>query len=171
MIAPIMGDMRIETTPWRSRSWARSRRRCRLRPRNLFVLCPLVVIVHVVLWVDFGVPWRKVSSFDGFAEVEYMCLERCDLRPAPLAGCGAAHRPVAAPCLGRRSRTTQRSDRGGGARRPFARPNTHTLDGKLPYRAQDEQPELLPPWDDLNLFGEAGGGTAYRSPWRADVLY
>eukprot|EP01049_Picozoa_sp_SAG25_P014605 SAG25_NODE_2643_length_1472_cov_36.564609_2_plen_219_part_00 len=107
--------MRIETTPWQPPAKG-GRRRCRqprLRPRHLaLAMLPCVVTVHTLLWYDFGVPWRKASTFDGFAQLRYICMER-----------------------------------------PFARPDTLTLDGKLPTRRAGEQPELLPPWDGLNVFG------------------
>ena len=51
--------------------------------------------------------------------------------------------------------------------RPFARPNTLTLDGHLPHREADESPELLPPWDGLNLFG---GGYVHGEEAQAEYV-
>ena len=65
--------------------WTRrrsARHRLTLKPRHLaMVFCPLVLLVRLLLWYDFGLPWHDVTTFEGFAAVHYLCAERPFLRP------------------------------------------------------------------------------------------
>ena len=65
--------------------WTRrrsARHRLTLKPRHLaMVFCPLVLLVRLLLWYDFGLPWHDVTTFEGFATVHYLCAERPFLRP------------------------------------------------------------------------------------------
>ncbi len=65
--------------------WIRRRRRSQrfeLKPRHLaMVFCPIAVLVHSLLWWDFGLPWYDATTFEGYAKLTYLCAERPFIRP------------------------------------------------------------------------------------------
>ena len=87
--------------------------------------CPALVITHILLWYDFGVPSATTDTFDGMAKMHFLCMERPFVRP--------------------NTKTV------GG--KPLPQQQQHQVGGGGGGGTKLLRHRQSPPWDGINLFG------------------